>query len=104
MKMKTLLVIDPGKDKEQHEGVFNILVAETGEHLASHYCSNWTFAWGDLYADRPERIAEWTERFGEFEVKFLTDTEITRDELIRRNKEWYKSVSPTSVSLESEKK
>ena len=89
--MKTLLVIDPGKDAEYREGVFNILVSETGEHLASHYCSNWTFAWGDLYANRPERIEKWTERFGDFEVKYLCDTDLTRDELVRRNKEWANS-------------
>jgi hypothetical protein len=77
--MKTLLVIAPGKKFEHGRmgAVFNILNAETGEHLASHFCSNWTFAWGDLYENRPERIEEWKKRFGEFEVKYIDETEIS---------------------------
>lgn len=86
--MKTLLVITPGQ-KVYHDCVFHILNAETGEHLASHFCSNYTFAYGDLYANCPERISKWSERFGELEVKFIDDTDITEDELVRRNKEWF---------------
>ncbi len=88
---KTLLVIAPGSAQRQ-DCVFNILVAETGEHLASHLCSNAGWAYGDLYADRPERIEEWTKRFGEFEVKYIDDTDIIEDELMERNKEWYASL------------
>jgi hypothetical protein len=86
--MSTLLVIDPGR-KNYEEGVFDILVAETGEHLASHFCSNYSFAYGDLYGNRPERIKEWTERFGELEVKFIDETDITVEELVARNQKWY---------------
>lgn len=85
--MKTLLVITPKKETTQ-DCVFHILVAETGEHLASHFCSNGSFAYGDLYAHRPERIKEWTKRFGELEVKYLEETDITQETLIQRNKEW----------------
>lgn len=88
MEKKTLLVITPGK-KVIRDCVFDILVAETGEHLASHFCSNYSFAYGDLYGNRSERRKEWGERFGEIEVKFLEDTDISQDELLRRNKEWY---------------
>ena len=90
MNNKTLLVIAPGKGVN-HDCVFNILVAETGEHLASHFCSNWTFAWGDLYADRKERIKEWQLRFGDFEVKYIDDTDVSETELLKRNKEWFAS-------------
>ena len=86
--MKTLLVIAPGRSVMQ-DCVFNILVAETGEHLASHFCSNSSFAWGDLYAHRKERIDEWTKRFGEFEVKYIDETDITKEQLIERNEKWY---------------
>ena len=46
MNNKTLLVITPGQ-KVQRDAVFNILVAETGDHLASHICSNAGYAYGD---------------------------------------------------------
>jgi hypothetical protein len=85
--MKTLLVIAPGK-------------TETGEHLASHFCSNWTFAWGDLYANRKERIEEWTKRFGEFEVKYIDDSGLTQEELLKRNKSWYNSQTSVQDRIE----
>ena len=82
--MKLLIVgpIDGG------DGVYNLLT-ETGEHLASHLCSNSLFARGDLESHRPERQAEWKARFGDYEVAFLEDTEISLEELQRRNDEWF---------------
>lgn len=88
MNNKTLLVIVPGQDV-QRDAVFNILVAETGEHLASHFCSCAGFAYGDLYAHRPERIEEWTKRFGELDVKYIDETDISEEQLLERNKKWY---------------
>lgn len=88
MSKKTLLVIAPGQDV-QEDAVFHILVAETGEHLASHVCSQAGFAYGDLYADRPERIKKWKERFGELEVKYINQTNITEEELKERNNDWF---------------
>lgn len=87
----TLLVITPGKNVD-HDAVFNLLVAETGEHLASHFCSHWCFAMSDLYSGRPERIAKWAERFGEMEVKFIEDADLTVEELLSRNKLWFQSL------------
>jgi hypothetical protein len=84
---KTLLVIVPGREVHE-DSVFHILVAETGEHLASHLCSNSGFAYGDLYKHRPERIAKWTARFGELDVKYIDETDIPESELLRRNHEW----------------
>lgn len=86
MENKTLLVIAPSQGRDC---VFNLLVAETGEHLASHFCSSEGFAYGDLYATRKERIEEWTKRFGEFEVKYLNETGITEEQLLERNKDWF---------------
>lgn len=97
-KQKTLLVISPGRDVI-HDAVFNLLVAETGEHLASHLCSNYSFAYADLYAGRPERVKEWTERFGELEVKYIDETDITDEELRKRNKEWYEKTKPLTPSV-----
>ena len=71
--------------------VFHLLVAETGEHLASHFCSNATFAPGDLYFGRKERIKEYEEKFGEVDVKFIDKTELTAAAITSRNAKWYAS-------------
>lgn len=92
MNNKTLLIIIPGQDT-QRDAVFSILVAETGEHLASHFCSNAEFAYGDLYAHRPKRIEEWTNRFGELDVKYIDQTDISMEQLVERNEKWYAKLS-----------
>lgn len=95
MKDKTLLVIAPGRDVRR-DAVFILLVAETGEHLASHLCSHYGFAKSDLYENRPERIEEFTKRFGEFEVKYIDETDISMEQLLERNKKWYEEVQRSS--------
>ena len=89
--MKTLLVITPNKNTS-HDATFHLLVAETGEHLASHYCSHGGFADYDLYESRAERIAEYAKRFGKVEVKFLEDTNISKKELQDRNHKWFEEM------------
>lgn len=69
------------------DGVYNILT-EQGEHLASHYCSNAGYAKGDLESNRPERQKAWKERFGDYQVLWLGDDEMTKEELLKRNKEF----------------
>jgi hypothetical protein len=98
MSNKTLLVIYPGKDAG--DCPYNLFVAETGEHLASHYCSHAGYAKSDLYTGREERIKEFTDRFGEIEVKFLEDTDLTWDEFKERNKQWYKALHPEKFTEE----
>ena len=92
MNDKTLLVIAPGRNEVRGDAVYSILVAETGEALASHVCSSSGFAMGDLYERREERKEEWGKRFGEIEVKFINETDITSEELIKRNHEWHASL------------
>lgn len=93
--MKTLLVISPGS-QTMHSDWFSLYVAETGESLASHGCSHAGYAPGDLYYDRPERIKEFKERFGYVEVMFIDQTNISEEELLKRNKEWHKRTSNDS--------
>jgi hypothetical protein len=50
-----------------------------------------------LYSGRPERIKEFTERFGEIEVKHLHETDLSEDEMLKRNKHWYETTQ-NSVS------
>lgn len=85
---RELLVITPGREVQQ-DYIFRIVVAATGEVLASHLCSGAHFAYGDLYSRRPERIKEWEARFGSIEVKYIDETDITEDELIKRNHKWW---------------
>lgn len=88
---KTLLVIAPGREQVT-DSIFYLVVAETGESLCSHFCSNYLFAPNDLYYGRPERIEEFTKRFGEVEVKYIDETDIGEDELIKRNMAWYETL------------
>ena len=69
------------------DGVY-YLVAETGECLASHLCSHIGFAKGDLISNRPERIEEYTKRFGSFEVLCVGADDMTSDRLMQLNKQW----------------
>lgn len=88
---KTQLVIVPGRTATR-DAVFHIIVAETGEHLASHLCSHYGFAMGDLYEGRPDRKKEYHERFGEIDVKYIDDLDFEEEELLRRNKSWYEGL------------
>ena len=85
--MSKLLVIVPGK-YVMHDCMFHLLVADTGEHIAQHCCSGYGFAYNDLYGNNPELIEELAKRFGEVDVKFIDETNITGDVLIERNKLW----------------
>lgn len=84
-----LYIIGP---EDGGEGIYYI-VTELGECLASHLCSDSCFALGDLEGNRPERKEEWKKRFGNYEVLFIGDDEMTQDKLIELNHK-----------LESEKK
>ena len=44
------------------------LISEDDEILFTHFCSNKSFAYGDLYENRPDRIKELADRFGKVEL------------------------------------
>ena len=44
------------------------LISEDDEILFTHFCSNKSFAYGDLYERRPDRIKALTDRFGKVEL------------------------------------
>lgn len=85
--MKKFYIIGP---KDGGDGIYS-LVTEDGEGLASHMCSNRAYALGDLERDRPERRKEWKKKFGEYEVLYLGEDEMTKEELVKRNKEFYEN-------------
>jgi len=90
MENKTLLVIVPGQSAAYRDQVYYLVVAETGECLASHICSSSPYAMGDLYSNRPERIKSFGERFGEVEVKYIDETDINEEDLFERNQQFAK--------------
>lgn len=83
--MKAYIVSNTEKGTDNIDGIY-YLITEKGEALASHWCSNIGFARGDLYYNRPERISEFTEKFGTFEVDYLGNDNMTMTELLERNK------------------
>lgn len=64
------------------------LITEEGEVLASHFCSHKGYALSDLYTRRPERIEKFTERFGELDVSYLGEDDMTIESLIGLNKKY----------------
>lgn len=82
--MKAYIVSESEHGTENIDGVY-YLITEEGECLASHWCSNSAYALSDLYERRPERIAEFANRFGEFEVNYLGCDDMTMGKLIELN-------------------
>lgn len=66
--------------------VFLLVVKSTGNVIADHACSDPKYAKGDLHDRREDRKEQWKKLFGEYEVKYLEDSDITTEELIRRNR------------------
>ena len=82
--MKAYIANESKSGAENIEGVY-YLITEEGECLATHWCSNSGYALGDLYKNRPERIKEFTDRFGDFEVNYLGHDDMTAEKLIELN-------------------
>jgi hypothetical protein len=88
---KTLLVIYPNSNT-MHDSMFYLFIAETGECLYEHLCSNSFFAYGDLYGNRPNRIEELNKRFTSVKVLFIDEAGISEEDLLSRNKKWCESL------------
>ena len=87
--MKAYIVSTTLNGTDNIDGVY-CLITEEGEALASYWCSNKGYAMGDLYTHRPERVKEYSEKFGTFEVDYLGSDEMTMEELMKRNEVFYK--------------
>lgn len=84
---KQLVITGPSDDMV---GLYRLLVADSGQVLASHFCSNAGFAKGDLSL-RKDRQEALNEQFPDgYEVKFLKHTDLTPAEIIKRNHAFYK--------------
>lgn len=85
--MKLYIVSNTESGKDNIDGIY-FLISEEGEVLYDHWCSNKYFAKGDLIEQRRERIKECKEKFGEYQVLYLGEDEITREKLTELNKKW----------------
>jgi len=61
-------------------------MADTGEVLASHVCSNVGFMHGDLYGHRPERQTAWKEKFGDFKIVELEQGQVPPKKVLEKNR------------------
>jgi len=85
-----LYIISPN---DKGEGMY-ALIAETGEYLFSHYCSNEFFAHCDLIGRREERKEMLKSLYGEYEVIFFNkQNKISIKELFEKNREWFEKLS-----------
>lgn len=98
-----LYITGPGEDGMGRGDGPYVLVAETGEALYSHYCSSASYAQNDLIGEtyRPDRWKECKERFGDFEVLFLGDDDMTHEVLHKRNQEWINSIKENENGKEN---
>jgi hypothetical protein len=97
--MKAYIVSNTKNGLSNIDGIY-YLITEEGEALASHWCSHIGFAMSDLYSNRPERMKEFAEKFGEFEVDYLGNDDMTMSELLERNKSFYAD-HPTEKAVSS---
>ena len=84
--MKTLYITPT----QGYDVAYYLLDIESGEVLASHFCSHEGFAKSDLLEGRPERQEKFKEKYqDDVEVKFFNEQdEITEDQFSVLNKEW----------------
>lgn len=92
--MKKLYIVGP---ESNGEGLYT-LVEDTGRGIASHFCSHAGYARGDLHDRRDERKEKWKKEFGEYEILMIGDDELTRDELLKRNEEWWEKEGKDKVN------
>jgi hypothetical protein len=83
--MKTLVIFP--KSDVHSDSPFYLIDPETGEGLASHFCSGAWFAKGDLHDTRKDRLEKWKEKYGEkTEAKFIDETDYNWEEILEKNK------------------
>lgn len=85
MKAYILCPLDENGKEHGGEGVYS-MVLEDGRTMFQHFCSNITYAWGDLWGNREDRQKACLQMFGsDFQVLWLGTDEVTREELFKRH-------------------
>ena len=79
--MKAYIISSSEDGMKNIDGIYYLLTEE-GEVLASHWCSNKSFAMRDLYSRRPVRKRMWTKRFGELTVDYLGCDDMTMEKIM----------------------
>ena len=78
--MKAYICSNSESQMDDIDGVY-MLVTEDGELLYTHFCSNKSYAYGDLWGSRLER----QNGHPELEVLYLGTDDMTGEELVKRN-------------------
>lgn len=87
-KMKTLIIC-PGT-QQMTDSVFLLIDPDNGEILNDHFCSNYTFAKGDLLHSPSDMFESLIDRFGEdFDVKFIDESDYTEKEIEEKVQKFY---------------
>lgn|SRR4030042_294921 len=75
------------------DSAFYILDPDTGECLASHYCSGSRFAKGDLHDHRQNRLNEWKIKYKKTTMaKFIDETSYDWEEIYSKNQKLKENV------------
>lgn len=88
--MKLYIVSNSEDGKQSIDGCY-ALIDEKGKALYSHWCSSKYYAKGDLIEQRAERIEECKKQYGEYEVLFLGEDDMTLEKLIELSNKNYPS-------------
>lgn len=80
-KQKSLLVIIPGKESKNCQ--FHLVVSNTGEILYSQLSGDHLLAKQEILDNRKERLVELKNRFSDFEIKNIDDTDIEVESIVK---------------------
>lgn len=83
-----LYIVSNSEDGKKSIGGIYYLITENGEVLYSHWCSSMGYAKGDLIDNRPERIKKCKEEYGEYQVLFLGEDDMTFEKLQELNEKF----------------
>ena len=83
--MKTLVIYP--NSQTYHDSIFALIDPDTGEGLASHFCSSAYYALSDLHDGRPDRLEQWEKKYGQkTEAKFIDQTDYNWKEILEKNR------------------
>lgn len=83
--MKTLVIYP--ESNTYKDSIFYLFDPDTGECLATHFCSSSGWAKSDLHDDREDRLKAWKEEYNEeTEAKFIDETDYKLEEILGKNK------------------
>jgi len=87
--MKAYIVSGAEDGVSNIDGIYTLVTAD-GIGWYSHWCSHKGFARGDLLEHRPERIKQLNDKYGEIELLYLGEDDMTLKKIVKLNKQYKK--------------